>query len=221
MALPSYRNSDIDRVRRELERAERNRARAIRIGTAVGALAGVVLVASLVFGVTRGQATASTEDPSFGSAAQSISVSPTPSESSIGASPAAEPSYTAEAELALPTEATVRKAAKTTPKSGPAEPEPESGPAPAEDPKPKAQRFRIGLGATGYEPSVVNAESGAPIVLSIEQGEGCAAGFLIPDLSVSADNSDSDATVKLADVDPGTYAFTCGMGMVSGKLIVK
>lgn len=95
---------------------------------------------------------------------------------------------------------------------------------PAADPppkKPSLQRLSIGIGAAGYEPTVVRAAAGAPIRLTIAQGDGCAAGFLIPELGVSADNSSGDATVDLPALSAGTYRFTCGMEMVEGRLLVE
>jgi len=87
--------------------------------------------------------------------------------------------------------------------------------------KPKTQRLRIAIGPRGYEPSVVRAEAGRPIVLSVGRGEGCAAGFLIPKLGVEEDNSEGSVTVNLGHVPAGRYRFSCGMDMVTGTLVVK
>ena len=81
--------------------------------------------------------------------------------------------------------------------------------------------FRIAIGVTGYRPSVINASASSPIVLSVQRGQGCAAGFLIPDLGVDEDNSGGPVSIRLGRVPAGTYQFSCGMEMVTGTLIVK
>lgn len=87
--------------------------------------------------------------------------------------------------------------------------------------KPAAQHFGIAIGAKGYEPSQIVAKAGAPISLTVARGEGCAAGFKMPSLHVSGDNSSGPTTLSLGVLKPGTYAYTCSMGMVSGRLIVR
>lgn len=107
--------------------------------------------------------------------------------------------------------------------------EPEPDPAPVEarakvaetDDKKAAREYRIDIGDYGYEPAVVNAPAGAPIRLIVEKGEGCAAGFLIPELGIEADNTSGPATIDLGTPRAGTYRFTCGMEMVEGKLVVR
>jgi plastocyanin domain-containing protein len=85
----------------------------------------------------------------------------------------------------------------------------------------KAQHFDIQIGAAGYEPSVVTAASGRPVTLTVGKGQGCAAGFLMPSLGIDKDNSSGPVTVKLGVLEPGTYGFSCGMGMVQGRLVVR
>lgn len=96
-------------------------------------------------------------------------------------------------------------------------------PTPAQTaPSPRAtQRYSIAIGQSGYEPSAIVASADEPIVVSVEQGEGCAAGFLIPALGVSEDNSVGPVTVDLGIVAAGSYQFSCEMGMVTGELIVR
>lgn len=83
------------------------------------------------------------------------------------------------------------------------------------------QRLRIAIGDNGYEPDVLKADADRPIKITVEQGEGCAAGFLIPDLGVALDNSAGPASKKLGLLEPGDYRFTCGMEMVEGVLRVR
>jgi len=86
---------------------------------------------------------------------------------------------------------------------------------------PTVQTYRIAIGVTGYRPSVVNASASSPIVLSVQRGEGCAAGFLIPGLGVDKDNSGGPVSIRLGRVPAGSYQFSCGMEMVTGTLIVN
>lgn len=107
---------------------------------------------------------------------------------------------------------------------GPATPEPPKPAAKKAKPKPNAptaQNVRIGFGDAGYSPSTVTASAASPLKLSVDQGEGCAAGFLIPALNISADNSAGPITIDLGKVPAGSYQFSCGMEMVTGTLIVK
>jgi len=84
-----------------------------------------------------------------------------------------------------------------------------------------AQDVAIGIGTKGYEPSSVVVRAGVPIVLTVGRGQGCAAGFELPALGIHLDNSAGPATARLGALKPGTYKFTCSMGMVSGRLEVR
>lgn len=84
-----------------------------------------------------------------------------------------------------------------------------------------AQKLSIGIGDVGYEPAVVQASSGRPITLTVGRGEGCAAGFLMPELGITKDNTTGPVTFDLGRLKSGTYRFTCGMGMIEGKLVVS
>ena len=100
-----------------------------------------------------------------------------------------------------------------------------AGPPPAnvaaKRPRAAPQRFDIKIGRTGYEPSTIVAAPGRPITLTVGKGEGCAAGFLIPSLGVSKDNSSGKVAIRLGALKPGTYVFSCGMDMVRGNLVVR
>lgn len=117
-----------------------------------------------------------------------------------------------------PAPAASRQAAVPQPRPKPkasAAPKPEGATAPV------VQRFRLAIGAVGYEPDRIVAKAGAPVELTVARGEGCASGFALPDLDVLRDNSKGPVTVRLAALKPGSYTFTCGMGMVTGTLVVR
>jgi len=191
----------IAQMRDELDNADLRRARHMRLAMAVGATA-VLLVACLA---------------AVGFAASQADDAAAPTRTAARSIPDAEP----------------ETRSKQTSVSEP-EPEPDPAPAPRVDPaptptkpaaqaapKPALQRLSVSIGDAGYAPDTILARAGTPIELKVGRGDGCAAGFLMPDLGVSADNSSRDVTVQLPALRPGTYAFTCGMGMVSGQLIVE
>lgn len=122
-------------------------------------------------------------------------------------------------------------APKPTPSPVLPQPAPEAAPAPARAPAPKpvakpaapatAQTFSIAIGGAGYEPSQVVATAGRPVTLKVAKGEGCAGGFLMPSLGIDKDNSGGPVTIKLGALAAGSYQWTCGMGMVTGTLVVR
>lgn len=83
------------------------------------------------------------------------------------------------------------------------------------------QHLTVRIGDYGYEPSRLAASSASPISLTVGKGEGCAAGFVLPELGIELDNSQGPVTKSLGQLDPGTYRFNCAMGMVEGTLVVK
>ncbi len=96
-------------------------------------------------------------------------------------------------------------------------PEPEQATATSSD----VQRLNVAIGDVGYEPTVVPAKAGIPIELTVAQGDGCAAGFLIPKLGIEIDNSAAAVTRNLGILGAGDYRFTCSMQMVEGVLRVR
>ncbi len=199
----------IAQVQRTMQQAEARHERRRRMGRAVVGVAAVVIVL-LVGGVAV-----------FGSPADSESATARPTAAPVQAAvapdaiePLAEETSAAPGNLPA-TEASPEVADKgaEAPDTG-AETEPK-----AEATAP--QKFTIDIGDTGYEPSVLQASSGSPISLTVAQGEGCAAGFLMPSLGISKDNSRGDVTFSLGKLKAGTYRFTCAMGMVEGRLLVQ
>ncbi|MFA5844171.1 MAG: cupredoxin domain-containing protein [Coriobacteriia bacterium] len=100
--------------------------------------------------------------------------------------------------------------------------------APALAPQPAAalvtsgvQSFRIRIGWFGYEPSKIVAAAGRPIVLYVGRGFGCAGGFIMPRLRVERNNTRGAITVRLGSLRPGRYIYSCGMGMITGTLVVR
>lgn len=63
--------------------------------------------------------------------------------------------------------------------------------------------------------------AGIPIKLTVGKGEGRAAGFIMPSLNISPDNSNRPVTTELPALKAGVYKFSCAMEMVEGRLIVQ
>jgi plastocyanin domain-containing protein len=76
----------------------------------------------------------------------------------------------------------------------------------------------------GYSPSVVTVEAGRPVRLEFERREssGCTEEVVVPDFGIRTFLPAHQITpVQFTPVKPGTYEFTCGMGMVRGRLIAS
>ena len=76
----------------------------------------------------------------------------------------------------------------------------------------------------GYSPSVVTVEAGRPVRLEFERREssGCTEEIVVPDFGIRTFLPAHQVTpVHFVPVKPGTYEFTCGMGMVRGRLIAR
>lgn len=193
----------INTFERELRQAEARHRELKRILLAVSALCAIVVALALGFGITsmrRDAARAAASAVSEPVTRQATAEEPAPA--ITGATVATEPVDGPSTE----------PAPKIAPKPKPAEPKKAA--------KPEPQRVTIRIGDVGYEPSSVKLSANRPIELTVEQGEGCAEGFIISKLGVNADNSKSDAVVRLGKVSKGSYRFTCGMEMVEGLLVV-
>ena len=94
-------------------------------------------------------------------------------------------------------------------------------PKPASAPMPTTQHFTIELGSSGYVPSLIRASSATPIRLTVGKGEGCATGFAVPRLGILKNNSKGPVTFSLGRLKPGSYGYSCEMGMVTGRLVVR
>jgi plastocyanin domain-containing protein len=76
----------------------------------------------------------------------------------------------------------------------------------------------------GYSPDVIEVKHGQPVQLNFYRDEenSCSEEVLFPDFSIRRDLPAFKTTlVELLPEKPGTYPFTCGMGMLRGSLVVK
>ena len=85
------------------------------------------------------------------------------------------------------------------------------------------QRLRVVVKG-GYTPSVVRVRAGRPVRLDFFRDEtnGCTEEVLFPDFHIRTFLPAHQTTaVEFTPAEPGTHEFTCGMGMVRGRLIVE
>jgi len=71
-------------------------------------------------------------------------------------------------------------------------------------------------------PNEFTAQAGLPVTVVFSgTAEGCLAEPEFPDLGVKADLSTGSATMELGVLEPGTYPFTCSMGVNEGHITVQ
>ena len=76
----------------------------------------------------------------------------------------------------------------------------------------------------GYSPNVIEVQRGQPVQMRFYRDEEntCSEELLLPDFSIRRDLPAFKTTlVELLPQQAGTFAFTCGMGMLRGSLVVK
>ncbi len=89
---------------------------------------------------------------------------------------------------------------------------------------PADQEATITVSSKGYAPHEIQLKAGssAKINFKTEANAGCLRQVVAKDLGVNAILDDqSDNYITLKDLKPGTYEFTCGMGMYGGKIVVQ
>ncbi len=76
----------------------------------------------------------------------------------------------------------------------------------------------------GYAPATVALQRGRPVRLLFDRRDqgSCTEEVVLPDFGVRRFLPTGEVTpVEFTPEKPGTFEFTCGMGMVRGKLIVQ
>lgn len=76
----------------------------------------------------------------------------------------------------------------------------------------------------GYEPAVVEVRAGAPVRLVFERRDdaGCSEEVVLPDFGLRRFLPAGERTaVEFTPTRPGTHEFTCGMGMLRGRIVVR
>ena len=75
----------------------------------------------------------------------------------------------------------------------------------------------------GYEPGVVRVRRGTPVRITFDRQESssCSEEVVFPDFGVKRFLPAHEQTpIELHPEEVGTFGFTCGMGMLQGRLIV-
>jgi len=76
----------------------------------------------------------------------------------------------------------------------------------------------------GYTPGTIEVKLGKPVELTFVAGKeiGCGGTVMFPSLNLSKTVTASRSVeIKFTPKAAGTISFTCGMGMLQGKVIVK
>ena len=76
----------------------------------------------------------------------------------------------------------------------------------------------------GYQPETIVTRAGRPLRLTFNRHESwpCSDRVIFPDFDLIAELPiHEDVVVELLPDEPGEYEFTCGMGMLKGRLIVQ
>lgn len=76
----------------------------------------------------------------------------------------------------------------------------------------------------GYTPSAIEVKKGVPVELTFQGGKniGCGGTVVFKSLKISKDVATGKSiAIKFTPKEAGEIPFTCGMGMLKGKIIVK
>jgi plastocyanin domain-containing protein len=76
----------------------------------------------------------------------------------------------------------------------------------------------------GYSPAVVRAKAGEPVRIAFDRRDtsSCTEEVVFPDFGIRRFLPTGQRTViEVTPPAPGTYAFTCGMSMLRGKLVAE
>ena len=76
----------------------------------------------------------------------------------------------------------------------------------------------------GYTPSTIRAVAGKPVRLVFDRQESssCSEEVVFPDFGLRRFLPENQkTTVEITPTSPGTYEFTCGMGMLHGRVVAE
>ena len=84
------------------------------------------------------------------------------------------------------------------------------------------QNIVIGFKNYNYYPNQIRVKAGQKISITLDDSvTGCYRAFTIRSLGISEYLISSTDTLELTIKKPGTYKFSCSMGMGTGTLIVE
>ena len=76
----------------------------------------------------------------------------------------------------------------------------------------------------GYSPATIRAKAGVPLrlVFHRQESSSCSEEIVFPDFGIKRFLPEGQkTTLDITPPAPGTYEFTCGMGMLHGKVIAE
>lgn len=81
----------------------------------------------------------------------------------------------------------------------------------------------IQVHTSGYGPKNIELNSGTPTQINFktERDAGCLRQVVSNDLGINVILQEGNNYITLKDVKPGTYSYTCGMGMFGGTITIK
>ena len=88
----------------------------------------------------------------------------------------------------------------------------------------RTQKATILVNNGEYSPAVIKAHKGVPLELTFKLGKkpGCGIVLLVPEYKIRKDLKPGMANiVTITPKRTGTTPFTCGMGMLRGKIVVS
>lgn len=83
------------------------------------------------------------------------------------------------------------------------------------------QSITVEISGGVYSPNIIKLKAGVPAKITFGQSSGCTGQVVSQDLGFQEDLTAGPRTVELPSLKPGTYAFSCGMAMVFGKIVVE
>lgn len=86
-----------------------------------------------------------------------------------------------------------------------------------------SQRVEMEITPAGYSPSTIQVIEDVPVTWEIYGTEqlGCASTLVAATFDINANIVPGFNEIKFTPTEPGTYAFSCSMGMVRGTMIVQ
>ncbi len=86
-----------------------------------------------------------------------------------------------------------------------------------------AQAVTVGV-LGGYDPAVLKVKRGVPLSITFDRKEtsSCSEEIVLPDFGVKRFlPAFEKTTIDIVPSEVGTFAYTCGMGMLRGEIVVE
>lgn len=84
------------------------------------------------------------------------------------------------------------------------------------------QRIAVDTSQGSFNPNVIKAKAGVPIVIDFSQAPGgCLSGVYFPEFGIDEDLRGGPKTIELPALQAGEYTFYCQMQMVSATIVVE